>query len=203
MRIATWNVERLKHYRQLSEIVSACELVRPDVLVLTETDERIKLSYHNCVHSLPLPSPYYKATERRISIFTDYDIMGFQSTYDEMTAICAEIETNRGRLLVYGTIIGIFGNRHSSFMIDLEKQMEDVKRLSAAGNNLCVCGDYNCSFSDNYYYTKDGRSKIEQTFERSNLEILTKQQTWCIDHIAISKQFVGDAIVCKRSKNGI
>ena len=40
MKIATWNVERLKHKRSLNEIISVCEQIQADILVLTETDER-------------------------------------------------------------------------------------------------------------------------------------------------------------------
>lgn len=37
MKIATWNVERLRHKRNLDDIIKACNRVEADVLVLTET----------------------------------------------------------------------------------------------------------------------------------------------------------------------
>ena len=127
MKIATWNVERLKHFRQLDKIRLACLTVRADILVLTETDERIALPYKHCFFSAPLTDDdpvYYKNTERRIAIYTDYDCVGTHVTYDDKTALCVELETERGHLSVYGTIIGIQGNRRTSFMEDLIKQMD-------------------------------------------------------------------------------
>ena len=70
--------------------------------------------------------------------------------------------------------------------------MEDIKRLSSSGA-VCVIGDYNCSFSDNYYYTKDGRAEVIGSFHEAGIKILTEKQLECIDHIAISEQFCGDA----------
>ena len=67
-------------------------------------------------------------------------------------------------MLVYGTIIGIYGNRHPSFQQSLVQQLDDIKRLSNSGIPLCVCGDFNCSFSDGYYFTKQGRETLLRTF---------------------------------------
>ena len=43
MRIATWNVERLKHKNELERITECCIRESADILVLTETD-RVALS---------------------------------------------------------------------------------------------------------------------------------------------------------------
>ena len=101
-----------------------------------------------------------------------------------------ELETDKGNLLVCGTIIGVLGNRHSSFEEDLKKQVDDYKRLSVLESGFCICGDFNCSFADNYYFTKFGRSIILQSFSENNIKLLTASRPLCIDHIAISKQFV-------------
>lgn len=41
MKIATWNIGRLKHFSKLFEIQSEIQKVNADILVLTETDQRI------------------------------------------------------------------------------------------------------------------------------------------------------------------
>jgi hypothetical protein len=46
------------------------------------------------------------------------------------------------------------------------------------------------SFCDNYYYTKSGRTDLEDSFAANDLELLTRNQAECIDHIAISKSFI-------------
>lgn len=194
MKIATWNIERLKHIREKDEILRACEWARADILTLTETDVRVQPHYSYCFQTPLLEEilpDFYRPTENRVSVFTNYRCVRQHETYDKYTAICVELETERGNLLVYGTIMGIFGNRHASFQQDLALQMEDIRRLTAAGcGPVCVLGDYNLSFSDNYYFTQRGREAVQQTFSQNDIILLTQAEKECIDHIAVSKGFV-------------
>lgn len=197
MKIATWNIERLKHKRDLANIMRNCEETQADILVLTETDAQAYPDYPYCFQTLQLSDiqpDYYKPTENRVSIFTRYKVVRQLPTYDEYTALCVELETECGKLLVYGTIIGIYGNRNPNFVTDLARQIEDIQRLSALGK-ICVLGDYNLSFCDNYYYTKQGRADILQCFSDNKIALLTKDRPECIDHIAISEIFVRGAAV--------
>ena len=208
MKLATWNVERLKHQNSLDKILSAIDDAHADILVLTETDERIKPHYRYGFHTLKLhdaPSDYhmpgrykdytvadfYNPTENRVSIYTHYPCIKAHKTYDKYTSMCVELETPIGNLLVYGTIIGIIGNRDESFKQDLLLQVKDYMRLSQAGN-ICICGDFNCSFSDNYYFTRFGRETLLTSFADNNISLLTGNQQECIDHIAVSENFAGD-----------
>jgi len=194
MRIATWNVERLKHNPQ--DIQSACKGLNADIIVLTETDERINLPYKQCVSTQSLAGitepVAYKETEKRVAIYTDYNCVRRYETYDARTAVCAELETEYGNLLVYGTIMGITGNRSASYLPDVEKQMEDIRKLSD-DHNICVIGDYNCSFADGYYFTKAGQDLLNRSFQECSLSVLTAGQQECIDHIAVSTRFLRDA----------
>ena len=194
MRIATWNVERLKHNPQ--DIQSACKGLNADIIVLTETDERIRLLFSKCISTQSLagitePVPY-KETEKRVAIYTDYNCVRQYETYDARTAVCAELETEYGNLLVYGTIMGITGNRSTSYLPDVEKQMEDIRELSE-DHSICVIGDYNCAFADGYYFTKAGRDLLNRSFQECSLSVLTAGQQECIDHIAVSTRFLRDA----------
>ena len=207
MKIATWNVERLKHQTSLDKMISAIEAVQADILVLTETDERIKLNYRYSFHTQKLheaPADYhmpgrykdyavadvYAATENRVSIYTNYPCVRQHKTYDRYTALCIELETEAGNLLVYGTIIGIIGNRDESFKQDLLQQVGDFERLSKLGD-ICICGDFNCSFADNYYFTNFGRETLRVSLARNKISLLTGSQQECIDHIAVSRNFIG------------
>ena len=209
MRIATWNVERLKHRKSLDKILSAINDVHADILVLTETDERIKPNYsygfhtpklHDASSDYHMPGRYkdyavtsvYAATENRVSIYTNYPCVKQYETYDKYTALCVELETETGNLLVYGTIIGIIGNRDESFKQDLLLQTEDYERLAKIGS-ICICGDFNCSFADNYYFTNFGRDTFTAFLTRNRISLLTGNQLECIDHIAVSKNFVSDS----------
>ena len=191
MVISTWNVERIKHINQLNEIKNLCQSTKADILVLTETDHRLvpdyKYSYHTELAIEQIPN-LYKETENRVSIYSNYECERKFETYDKYTSVCVELKTEFGNLIVYGTIIGIYGNRDSSFEIDLQSQAEDIKRFAKYGN-LCVIGDYNCSFYDNYYYTKTGRANIQEYMRASGLSIVTEDRKECIDHIALSDSY--------------
>lgn len=198
MRIATWNVERLRHQRELARIIDSCEQAKANILVLTETDAQVQPTYSFGYHTPQLTKiqpTYYKPTENRVSIYTRYPCVRQHPTYDKYTALCVELETERGILLVYGTIMGIYGNRHKNFKEDLPRQIEDFRRLSAGGQNLCIAGDFNLSFSDDYYYTKEGRKSLLDCFDQIGVRILTADKAWCIDHIALSERFVAGATV--------
>ncbi len=212
MKIATWNIERLKHQNSLDKILSVIENEQADILVLTETDERIKPKYYYDFHTPKLHeapfgyhmpgrykgyavADYYKHTENRVSIYTNYPCSRRYETYDKYTALCVELETVAGNLLVYGTIIGIIGNRDESFKQDLLMQTKDYERFSRMGD-VCICGDFNCSFVDNYYFTKYGRDTISASFTNNNISLITGNQLECVDHIAISEKFIGDKPIC-------
>jgi endonuclease/exonuclease/phosphatase family metal-dependent hydrolase len=164
--------------------------------VLTETDEQVRPNFRYGFHTPKVteaPPDYflpaiYKPAENRVSVFANYPCLKQHETYDKYTAICVELETELGNLLVYGTIIGVVGNRHPSYKSDLIRQAGDFERLSKLGH-LCICGDYNCSFADNYYFTCFGRDTLLKSFSDNGICLLTKKQLECIDHIAISNKF--------------
>ena len=179
----------------MEEIRLICENLRADILVLTETDARLHPNYRCACHTLLLSEEepvYYNPTENRVSVFTNYPCTAYYTTYDPRTALCVELETERGALLVYGTIIGVFGNRHPGFKRDIVEQVKDYKRLADTGKPLCVIGDYNLSFSDNWYYTGFGRETLIQSFKENHLRLLTAERAKCIDHIAVSEDFIGN-----------
>jgi endonuclease/exonuclease/phosphatase family metal-dependent hydrolase len=195
MKIASWNIERLKHKNKLQEMKDVCKQINADVFVLTESDTRFDLRYNSRL-STSKPDDtelsVYSETERRVEICTNYEIIEQYKTFNEQTAICAEVITDNGNLLIYGVVIGVYGNRHSNFKTDLPQILNDISRLSKTGKPLCVCGDFNMSFCDNYYYTKSGRTALEEAFASNGLILLTRNQPECIDHIAISQSFAGN-----------
>ena len=210
MKIATWNVERLKHRKELDEIIDICNRTQADILVLTENDEAVQPNYkhwrltetlenfdkpipsHHTEDRLSIHTPYYKSTERRVSIYTNYEIVREHTTYDKYTALCLELKTEKGNILVYGTIMGVLGISNSSYITDITKQTNDIIRFTEERHNICICGDYNCSFSDNYYFTHSSRNLITKTFTKCDIQLVTAGCWHGIDHIAISKKFIGE-----------
>jgi hypothetical protein len=193
MRIATWNIERLKHKTDLVLINSTLTGQKADILVLTETDNRVALAnYKYCIRTPKLTEirpDQYLESENRITIYTNYEIIRQYETVDTYTSLCVELNTELGPFVVYGTIIGIFGNRTENFNADLSLQIRDCRELSR-DKNFCIIGDYNISFADNYYFTHIGRNELNNLFRECNLNLLTRDKAECVDHIAISENFI-------------
>ena len=201
MKIATWNLERLKHKKNLNHIVDAIKDINADILILTEYDEQVVFDYpyqeatefiqeESFGENLNIE---YKPTERRVKIFSRYEIVKKIETFNKHTSVCVELKTPKGNLIVYGTIIGILGNRNANFKIDLANQIEDFKRIGSK-SNLCVAGDFNISFSDNHYFTIHGRNTLKEVFKELDMQIATAGIGKNIDHIAISNAFLQNKI---------
>lgn len=204
MRIATWNVERLKHEKLIHQIQQACNDIDADFFVLTESDTRIQLEYPYVYYSdIPLGSPKsrYKESERRIAIYSKEPANQRCATFDGESSLCMEFDTAYGSILVYGTIMGIYGNREHTFLPDVKKQMADIRRLSETGKSIFVCGDFNLSFSDNYYFTKEGRKAVEAAFHECGITIATKDMPETIDHIAVSDEILRQRRIAVREWN--
>ena len=196
MKIATWNIERLQK-RKNKEIIQAIKQINADILILTEASDLIDLSndfpFNSKTILLQNSNNNYRTDERRVIIYSKYPIIQTIKTYDDKTSCCVEIETTFGNLIVYGTIIGIYGNRRKCFLEDLEKQITDINKISQS-TNFCLAGDLNISFSDNYYFTKIGREKLNDVFSKNNLINKTKDIPQNIDHIIISANFIENPI---------
>ena len=191
MKIATWNIDRLKRKKDLIPIAESIQKIDADILILTEYNKILELpNYKYQIETLKISENQYnyKETERRVSIFSKFPIKQVFKTYDEMTSCCAEIQTNFGNLIVYGTIVGILGYSDKNFKTDLEKQTKDINSLSKLGH-FCYSGDLNTSFSDNYYFTHFGRNTFLECFESNNLKNITENLKENIDHIVLSENF--------------
>ncbi len=193
MKIATWNLERLKKSTSKNQTIVDCLInINADIFILTETNEIINLGdAYNCFHTSKLEEPFYSKGERRVSIYTKYDFIEDFKTFRADTSICIKLKTPLGALAVYGTIIGTHGNRSKSFVEDLDSQISDFDRI-ASTNSFCISGDLNMTFADNYYCTKTGREKLNTSFESLNLISLTASIPENIDHIILSKTFVAE-----------
>ncbi len=195
MKIATWNLERPKVSTKTrnAKIIEKLKGIDADILILTETNSIIHpgAAYTSfATPALPLSKgPAHSVGENRTTIWSKYPGSKHLETYDDLTSICVGIQTPLGHLNVYGTIIGIYGNREESFKVDLKKQLEDWRKICAAGN-ICIAGDFNITFADNYYYTKEGRQKIKDCFSELSINNLTDQIPENIDHIAIATSFL-------------
>lgn len=193
MKIATWNIERPSlTSKRLPLIIERLKQVDADILILTETNDTIDLGEaYTTFNTTELKETFYKAGEKRVSIYSKYKSKGQLKTFREDTSLCVILQTPLGDLAVYGTIIGTNGSKRQNFTDDLALQLIDFDNI-ASDDNLCIAGDLNISFGDNYYYTKDGREKLNSSFSKLNLLNLTSSERNNIDHIVVTKTFIGE-----------
>jgi len=192
MKIATWNLERPnKRKRQL--IIDKLIEVDADILILTETDSSIQLDNYICISSELLPLGFdntdYRVGENRVSILTRYETTNRHETYDSYTTVCSDIETPWGTLTVYGSIIGVFGNRQPRFDKDLYGQLTDLERLFA-NRQICFAGDLNTTFSGQAWPSKKARQTLIDSFEQYKLSNTTASIQDTVDHIVLSTSFI-------------
>lgn len=191
MKIATWNLQRPSINGHKSKvIVEYLKNINADILVLTETNDFIDLGTdYEVFHTEVLLGKFYKLGDRQVSIFSKYPIVRHIPTFRADTSLCLTVHTPYGELIIYGTIIGNFGNGGDQFKLDLEKQLIDFATIGKS-KNICILGDLNISFSDDIYFTTEGRKKLSSTFEQLGLKIMTDQITKNIDHIILSNNFI-------------
>lgn len=103
-RIATWNLERpkqngwVKNQRRLDKIRE----INADVWVLTETSKAIDLqSDYVSIAS----SEYDKTGENLSTIWSRWKLLQHLPTFDPTFAVCAEIDSPFGAMIIYGTVI--------------------------------------------------------------------------------------------------
>jgi exonuclease III len=194
MRIATWNLERLIKKKN-QQILEKLNEINADILVLTETSSKIQLENYNFVSTEPLPNFFdnikYDNGENRVSIFTKYKILTQYKTFDNYTTVCADIETPNGRLTVYGSIIGVFGNRQPRFDNDLNGHLTDFERLISS-NMVCIAGDLNVVFSGRPWPSRRAKDTLLNAFDKYNLTNTTSQIDANVDHIILSNEFLRD-----------
>ncbi|MDX2281423.1 MAG: endonuclease/exonuclease/phosphatase family protein [Saprospiraceae bacterium] len=200
MKIATWNLQRpSKTSKRTEAIFTILKALQADILVLTETNDGMDLGpAYSVYHSAILGDPMYKSGERRVSIFSKYPLADTSrafETFDAETALCVNFKTPIGELAVYGTIVGVKGNKGAQFKDDLEKQLLDFEAIRKQTSHFCIAGDLNISFSDNYYFTHVGRAKLNAAFEQHQMNNCTANLRHNIDHIVLSEKFVGDRTV--------
>lgn len=202
MKILSYNIERLKNNQndKIEFIKNLIKSENPDIIFLTETNLNVSFgTKYFQLNSTELPNFHenqkYENGENRISIFSKYEIKNKLKSYDNYTAIFAEIITEFGDLQLYGSIIGSFGGRDQYFEKDLENQKNDIENIKG---NLCFSGDLNISFSGFKYPSQRVIEETKAFFDKQKLEIVTKDFENCAIQIVLSKAFLNDKKVVSK-----
>lgn len=192
MRIATWNLQRLEK-RKNQLILDQLIDINADILVLTETNAIIQLDNYTCISTDLLPANFdnikYRTGENRVSILTKYKATTRHQTYDRFTAVCTDIETSFGSLTVYGSIIGVFGNRQPRFNNDLKGQLAYFMTIFPK-RQVCLAGDLNITFSGQPWPSNKARQALVEAFNALELTNTTSNIADTVDHIVLSNEFL-------------
>lgn len=198
MKIINFNIERLLILSKLKSIIELIESYDADIIVLTETNSKLIDLGNNyfAQHSKPLSKNqdnvnFYREGENRVSIYSKFPIKKRIQTTDEFTSLAIELETTFGNLIVYGTIVGIFGYSRDKdrFVKDFNEQESDFKKIFA-NKNFCLVGDLNISLSGWIYPSKEYRENLNNIINQFDLDKSTGNLDDNIDHILISKKFI-------------
>jgi hypothetical protein len=222
LRIATWNLNRPgpAGADRNAAIIAKMAEINADIWVLTETNVSLSPGHTYNPWSSPDGQPFRRPGERATMIWSRFPLRRTLPTFAGMPlrddaadpiypsysvlgeyaspAICAEIVTPIGPLLVYGTIITWFGDRGPRKASGYEEEQRrsiplyraDWAQL-APDAPLCVAGDFNariCEPKDKVRAeTKVTRGLLTEAFAHNHLVCTTEHLGYCIDHICLSQ----------------
>lgn len=209
LRIATWNVERpkLNGWKRNPGIQEKIREIDADIWVLTETNASIipsssrfpQVGYVSLA-SLPTNELSHKLGESSTAIWSRYGIRQAIRAVEIDDAVCAEVDTPLGPMLVYATIITYANdpgpNNKSKKWEEHRKAIaeynKDWTQIAAAfpKHALCIAGDFNISFCDNYYSSEPNRNDLLAVLKALDMKNLTEDVKQNIDHIAVSQHLI-------------
>lgn len=208
-RIATWNLERpsqngwIKNQRRLDQI----RKIDADVWVLTETNQAINLKPdYECVATIPYKG--HKPGENLTTLWSRWKILRSISTFDPTCAVCAEVESPFGSMIVYGTVItyandkGITrtSKRWEEHRRSIQQHHEDWLRIQKQfpTHLMCIAGDFNQSRDQSgWYEEKQSVDRLSAALDGLSMKCVTEQNFQetglsrsTVDHICLSKSLV-------------
>lgn len=209
-RIATWNLERpkqngwTKNQRRLNKIHE----IDADVWVLTETNAAIDLQgdYEPIASSA---CEHHEAGENLSTIWSRWKVLRSLATFDPNYAVCAEIDSPFGAMIVYGTVItyandkGISGTakRWEEHRRSIQHHHEDWLRIQKQYPNhlMCIAGDFNQSRDHSgWYEEKQSVQMLSAALGKLSLVCMTEENfrttiglsRSTVDHICLSESLV-------------
>ena len=198
MRIATWNLDHASNgSRPIDLQIEQINNIAPDIVVLTETCEKVDLTQSG--YEVALPSNKNKHGKFWTAIWSKYPIINQITTYDPETAVCVEIGTPAGKIIVYGTILTYHGDKGSDGKspqwFEHHKAIQDhgddwfrIVRDSGEHLPIFVCGDFNQTRDGSNAYCSRGGESIQllnAQLLRNNLICLTEGDFGAAGKLAI------------------
>ncbi|NEX63345.1 endonuclease/exonuclease/phosphatase family protein [Noviherbaspirillum galbum] len=207
LRIATWNLNRPKlgsteKNKMRSEVIQKWDA---DIWILTETSDAIQLPGFSFAASDKGCSSY-AAGESSATIWSRFPIRRVLQTFDATSSVCAEIHSDIGQLLVYGTIITYANDRGDGTKKRWEEHRRAIQaqaldwvklRRNFPQHQLIVAGDFNQSRDGSGWYEDTTSVKLlTEALKEASLACVTEEDfrqkgllksRATIDHICLSE----------------
>lgn len=226
IRIATWNLDRprTKQAEKMNALKQQMQVIDADIWILTETHQAMSPDEnYQGAHTDPIKN-YKRHTdgERRSSIWSRFPINQNIETHDPETAVCVELQTPKGSVIVYATVIPYHAAGTSlpyrsgmKFVeglktmelhgASIERHRKDWQRIRTehADHAFIVGGDFNQHRDGAGAYGARGREPLTQALNESSLSCVTEQDFKAIgilttrrniDHICLSQQLTSKTI---------
>lgn len=205
-RIATWNLERPKQkgYVKNCQCLNKIQEIDADLWVLTETHSVITLDGYQCL-AAPSQPGYHKEGESFVAIWSRWPIVRSVPTFDPNFALCAEIDSPAGSMLVFGTVITYANDRGTNGKArrweehrkSINNYASDWLRLRDAFPHhlFCVAGDFNQSRDGSgWYEDADSVARLSLALDQASLQCVTELDFRAnglsratVDHICLSR----------------
>jgi endonuclease/exonuclease/phosphatase family metal-dependent hydrolase len=186
-RIATWNLDHASNKsRPAEEQFKKINAIDADIWVLSETCDRVDLSRVGYKSATPYLRNRYNNFWTTVWVRDPFSIGTSIVSHDGETVTCVELETPRGALIVYGTILtwrddrgatgksAAWAEHHNA----IEAHGNDWARLRTlhSGKPLIVAGDFNQTRdASRKYCSTDSIERLTEQLERNHLVCITEE----------------------------
>ncbi|HEY6018967.1 MAG TPA: endonuclease/exonuclease/phosphatase family protein [Candidatus Paceibacterota bacterium] len=219
MKIATWNLDHASNSsRPVTAQIQQLERINADILVLTETCERVDL--RTLGYKSVLPHHKNRYGKYWSVIWSRWPISQQIDCYDNETAVCARIASPLGDLIIYGTIITWKNDPGSDPEVKSPAWSEHEKSILEHGIDwraiqngqpgipFVVAGDFNQTRDGSKVYcSPNGIRLLNEQLERNSLVCVTDEDFGAnmklapdpqksgryrhnVDHICVSKSLL-------------
>jgi endonuclease/exonuclease/phosphatase family metal-dependent hydrolase len=187
IRIATWNVQRLKlsEVKRRDHLLMAIQAMQADIWILTETHASLSPGLGFTSATTEESDPIHEPGETWVTIWSRFPIEPIARTSDPSRACAARIVPNGSRPLVgYGTVLpwigstwqGIPSANGAAFSAALNAQLSDWVSLQREHPDcdFVLAGDFNQDMSTSHYYgSRRNREALEGAITTAKLRCLT------------------------------
>lgn len=158
MKVATFNIDwAKKNKNHYLKIESDLKKQTFDFLILTESIDLNLPNYKFKYFSEPISgkqvfeevnySGFLQGKSGfRTVIYSQTPCVNSYKTFDPITSLALEFETNYGIIVLYATIIGTQFRKLPYAKTELENCIKDCRKIYTANSNLFIIGDLNTSF---------------------------------------------------------